>query len=288
MNPQRRKHFVILVHYGNAKQTDQALLSLVNCTLPPDKIIVIDHAKKAYHNTQHETYHIVRPQQNKGYAAGVNMGLGILISLNIKEHDIVIVANNDIKIGSHSLQQLTQWWRDNPADALLGVSIIENKKTLSGGGHVNLLSGRTHLHPKSSLVANRGFSKLNYIHGAFLSAPYRVFMKTKGMPEQYFLYWEDVLFSRRIRQLGIPLLTTDSIVVTHQQHKHNKENSDHLYYLVRNGALFLEKETSFPWRKYWWLLNRLRFIYHSLRFHRNSIVKLALRDAIQGVTGPRI
>ena len=287
MNPQRRKHFVILVHHGNPKQTNQALSSLLSCHLPPDKVIVIDHAKKPYHATQHDSCHIIRPQQNKGYAAGINTGLGMLISLNIKERDIVIVANNDIKVRPRALQQLRQWWQDNPADALLGVSIIENSQTLSGDGHIDLLTGRTHLHPEAATTKVKDFSKLNYIHGAFFSAPYRVFMQTKGLPEHYFLYWEDVLFSRRVKQTGIPLLTTSAVTVTHQQHKHSKGNRDHLYYLVRNGALFLEKETSPLWRRYWWLANRLRFLYHTFKSRRNPTVKLALRDAIRGTAGPK-
>ncbi len=292
MNPQERKHFVILVHHGSSKVTRRALSLLAGCHMPPDKIIVIDHAKQPFSAAPHSSCRITRPQQNGGYAAGVNVGLGILISLNVKEHDIVTVANNDIKVNPLTLQRLRKWWQDNPADALLGVSTTENNKTFSGGGHVDLLTGRTHLHDEAFPAAAKDFSearaKLDYIHGAFFSAPYRVFMKTKGLPEQYFLYWEDVLFSQKVKQAGILLLTTNTITVTHQQPRHNKNSSDHLYYLVRNGALFLEKETPFLWRQYWWLLNRLRLLYHSLKPNHNATVKTALRDAIRGITGPRI
>lgn len=290
MNPQKRKHFVILVHHGNLKRTKRALSSLINCHLPPDKIIIIDHAEKPYRTMHHSSCHIIRPQRNNGYASGINLGLGILVSMNIKEHDIVIVANNDIVVSPLALQQLRKWWQANPSDALLGVSIVENNQILSGDGHVDLLTGRTHLHTKASVAAAKHFSisgaKLNYIHGTFFSAPYRVFMQTKGLPEHYFLYWEDVLFSQKIKQAGIPLLTTSTVTITHRQHKHHKDSRDHLYYLVRNGAMFLE-ETPPPWRQYWWLFNRLRLLYHTLKPSRNSTVKLALRDAIRGVTGPR-
>lgn len=310
MNPQRRKHFAILVHHGNSKRTHRALSSLIDCPLPPDKIIIIDHAKQPYRAAHHNSCRVIRPQQNNGYAAGINIGLGILISLNIKEHDIVIVTNNDIIVSPLALQQLRKWWQDNPADALLGTSIMENSQTLAGDGHVNLLTGRTHLHPLSqdapTARPGRNVKRapptapasaerrragrpgcVEYIHGAFFSAPYRVFMRTKGLPEHYFLYWEDVLFSQRVKQAGIPLFTTNTVTVTHQQRKHSKDSRDHLYYLVRNGALFLAEETSLPWRQYWRLSNRLRLLYHTLKPHCNPIVKLALRDAIRGVTGPR-
>lgn len=290
MNPQRRKHFVILVHHGSQKRTREALSSFLDCQMPPDKIIVIDHAKQPYHATQHDLCHIIRPQQNNGYAAGINIGLGVLIALSVEEDDIIIVANNDITVDPLALQKLRKWWQDNPADALLGTGIREDGKTLSGTRCVDLLTGRTHLHSKDSSVVVKSTSrfntKLNYIHGAFFSAPYKVFLQAKGMPESYFLYWEDVLFSHKVKQAGVPLLTTDIINITHQQHKNKKVSRDHLYYLVRNGALFLEKETPTPWRQYWWIFNRLRFIYHTIRSHRDPVVKLALRDAIRGVTGP--
>ena len=85
MNPQERKHFVILVHHGSSKVTRRALSLLAGCHMPPDKIIVIDHAKQPFSAAPHSSCRITRPQQNGGYAAGVNVGLGILISLNVKK-----------------------------------------------------------------------------------------------------------------------------------------------------------------------------------------------------------
>jgi GT2 family glycosyltransferase len=276
MNPQTRKYYVLLVHYGDSTPTDTALSSLINCQQPPDKIFVIDHGKTPF-TSPHSQLIIVKPEFNAGYFAGINTGLGALVAHRASPHDIVVVMNNDIKISPTTFVQLRAWWQKHPQNALLGISNF---------AYVNLFTGRANFTsptcpPKPCAKAGN----FPYIHGAFFSAPYHVFMSLRGLPDRYFLYWEDVLLSTQVSRLNIPLRITKKINIIHHQQP-PAPASDQLYYLVRNGALFLERETPLPWRFYWWIINRLRFIYHSLRTP-HSVVGLALRDAIKNKTGPR-
>jgi len=98
------------------------------------------------------------------------------------------------------------------------------------------------------------------------------------------MYWEDILLSRRVQQAGWPLKFASSVQVKHSENQ-QAPTGKHLYYLVRNGALFLEQETAWPTRSSWWVLNRLRRIYHHAR--RTPVVSKALDDATHGVTAQR-
>lgn len=273
MIPQNRRYFIIIVHYGEPPSTDRAVASLINNSINPNTIVVIDHAERPYQASDH--VRVIRPERNRGYGAGLNMGLGILLTTDISRNDIVVCMNNDVSLSGDGIRQLRQWWQQRSENAIIGAV----------GGVVNLLNGRTRV----TKTLQDARHELSYIDGFFLAAPYHVLLKLKGFPEQYFLYWEDILFSQRAKQAGIPLRLVSHLGIIHSNKQFTKPSGDHLYYLVRNGALFLERETSFLWRRFWWLKNRLRFIYHSLRpgHDQTKIICQALRDAIKGLGGQK-
>jgi GT2 family glycosyltransferase len=188
--------------------------------------------------------------------------------------------NNDVTVYQETFHELRHWWQANPREALLGVATEEASGIIAGLGYVDLLTGRTR-----SRKPHR--YSLPYIHGSFFAAPYIVFMKTQGLTEEYFLYWEDAQLGVRAARRRVPLRVSRRVRVAHHQRPSPARVQDQLYYLVRNGALFLERETPPLWRSYWWLYNRLRLVYHTARPAGSKVVRQALADARRGVTGQR-
>jgi len=296
MNPQNRKYFVIIVQYGDPNKTQKALASICHYSPAPDHIIVVDQGTEPLKLTEKLTQEvtIIRRKGNNGYAAAINTGFGALVSLGATENDIVVVMNNDITFSSDTFHELRQWWNNNPTDALLGVSIHERNLRLSGAGEINLINGRLNLLTNSDFIKRPNLlekpssilrKKIPCIHGALFAAPFRVFLRLQGLSEKYFMYWEDADLSVRAARLNIPLRLASQVQAIHHCTAIDKIENYHLYYLVRNGAIFLEKETPFLWRKYWWLLNRLRFLYHSSPLSQKPLVRQALIDAIKGKLG---
>ncbi len=273
MYPQTRKYYAIIVHHGDGAFTDGTVASLKSCTPPPDKIVVVDHGEHSYiaPETAGKLTAVVRPRQNTGYAGGINTGLGCLVAWGAGEHDMVALMNNDVIVDPLVFDKIGRWQAANRADAVLG----------AGRSRVNLWTGRTSV----GKAASRRYH-LAYLDGAFLAASLSVFLRMRGLPDHYFMYWEDVLFSRRLVRRGVQLRAEPAIALRHRSSR-LREGSDKTYYLVRNGALFLEQETALPWRVYWRLANRLRLLYHAVRRHRPPAVRQALLDAARGVSGPR-
>lgn len=263
MNPQTAKYYVILVHFGSPKPTDQALYTLLTGQKTPTEVIIIDHAHQPYSWNGSQPVSVLRPQQNAGYGAGVNIGLGFLLKRKLAEHDIVIVMNNDVVVGPTTLSLLTTHYSLQPTHyGLVGVR----------GGRIKWFSGRTQLDKKPA----------DYLDGAFLAATYQTWGKLSGMPDKYFMYWEDVALGARARQRGITLSLLPDITIKHQPAHQHQETTDRLYHLVKSGARFLERETPLPWRLFWWPKNRLRYVYHRWfsRGPKASIITRALYDAI--------
>jgi len=286
MNPQIKKHFVITVHYGDPVLTTQAIDSLLQNTDPPDHIIVINHSNPLS-LPPHPSLIQINPATNAGYAAGINMGLGLITTLPATPGDIVTCLNNDVIVPPDTFTKLRRWWQDHPGDHLLGLTTHQANGTPQQSGRVNLLTGRSRLTNKSLPDQSlRSFFSLPYLHGAGFSTSLHLLLTNHGLPSEYFMYWEDVLFSRQLARRHVSLCTTPDIAILHLNDRPPSFTPDNkLYYLVRNGALFLERETPGLWRNYWWVLNRLRYAYHRWRRQQPTVIR-ALQDAIRQTTGP--
>ncbi len=259
MNPQTAKQYVLLVHFGPPETTNHALHALFSGQKAPTEVIVIDHAHQPYSWPKSSPVTLLRPHQNSGYGAGVNIGLGCLLKRKLADQDIVIVMNNDVLVNSTALQQLTV-----PALTLIGIR----------AGHINWFTGRAELDKEP----------MDYLDGAFLAATWKTWGKLSGMPEEYFLYWEDVALSARARQRGLALVVMPELKVDHQPPHQYQATDDRLYYLVKSGAYFLEREAPLLWRLFWWPKNRLRYLYHRWvsRGPKAPLITRALYDAITG------
>lgn len=274
MIPQKRKYFVILVHHGNRAPTDSLVSSLQNGEEAPEKVIIVDHSHQEYSH-QSQDVRVIRPKANNGYAAGLNTGLGALLSLGGQANDVIICLNNDLQLEPSFLSTVKSWW-----DKHDGSILMSNK-----GGYVDLVTGRSHI---TSNKKPDTWSTLSYLHGSCLIASFKTFMAMQGLPEEFFLYWEDVAISRKATQKDI-LLKVKDLPVHHNDEVKNTYTDDHLYYLVRNGALFLQTSTPLPWRMWWRIVNQARLAYHSIRPQKRQVpvIREALKDAASGKDGAR-
>lgn len=287
MIPQKRRYLVIIVHYGDVGKTLEAVESLRVGSYKPDDVVVVDHGREKLDHNLFLPAVVVRPSSNGGWAAGVNVGLGALYGRGATISDIVVCMNNDVTVRPKTLGELKAWWDSHSYDAVVGGMVYERGVVVVGGGRVNLLTGRAKLFtlkgPENTSVSKE---RLDYIHGAFFSAPYGVFIGCGGMPEKYFMYWEDVFFGWKARRLGYKLQLAPLVIVDHDTSPTPAYSPDQLYYLVRNGALFMEKDLGAPVRWWWFLVNRVRLLYHMVA-GGNRVVREALRDAVVGVSGRR-
>lgn len=284
-NSHQRQLFIIIVHYGSIAVTKQAIDTINANTVLPTQVIIIDQgpesaAELLTSSAASQKPLVILPSQNIGYGAAANMGLGYLFTKPMAADDIVVFINNDVALEPTTIADIYAWWQAHPEPALVGVTTIENNQELSGAGAINFLTGRAHLLPVQS------HRHIDYVHGAFVMALYQVWLKSGGWPEQYFLYWEDVLLSQKIRHRGMSLRLADTIRIHHDSPKSTAQQDRQLYYLVRNGALFMSQETPWFYRYVWRGWNWVRLQWHRWH-HPHSIIVKALTDAQANVIGPQ-
>ena len=241
--PQRRSIIVIIVHFGNKKDTENLVDSLKGGTRPPDTIVVIDN-----------------DIDNIGYIAGLRAGVLESRKGGYRPNDMLILLNNDIQVGITFVSDIEEWWNAHGSENMIAGPAM---------GTLSLLSGRAYVRG----MKKEWFTYRNYVHGSCLVVE-RAFFDEISSLENFFMYWEDVSMSLKTVTLGGRL---GEIPITSMYHDDSAGalSDEKLYYLVRNGAYVLE-QTAFPWNMYWRAINPIRYVYHRLLRHR--IVFQALND----------
>ncbi|MEX0649565.1 MAG: hypothetical protein WD200_01025 [Candidatus Andersenbacteria bacterium] len=262
MIPQIPKIFVILVHYGSATPTQQALSALMRSRRLPDAVVIVDHADVPLRlSAISDSVTIIRPAANTGYSGGILVGVSFLAARGAQPDDVVVCMNNDAEVGIDVLEKIYAMFKDATTPLLVGAR----------SGSVNMFSGRAHIEDRTRAA----WYRKPYIHGSLFATTFDVFTRAR-LPVSYFLYWEDVAWSWRLSAQGVQLVSLPQVVVKHNDMRKDLTSSQ-LYYLARNGARALTWESG-AWGGYWQVLNWGRFIYH--RFvSRKDVVWRALRDS---------
>ena len=263
MIPQERKYFIIIVHYGQEQPTKSLINSLIKQINNRSTIIVVDHAKSPLGNSWEENVIVVRPHTNNGYAGGLTTGLGVALSKGALGGDVMVCMNNDLSVGQDFIKNMQTWVEHHPKATIAGPVV----------GYLNLLTGRARLSSASEKV---GIFEQKFIHGACMVITLQAVLDSGAFPEEYFMYWEDVLIANHIKRRGgvirrIPLKSF--------KHEEREPSNASLYYLVRNGVVYLETETPLFWPAYWMVANRVRYIWHAHVSKKLHIAK-AIRDGI--------
>jgi len=216
----------------------------------------------------------IRLERNVGYGAAVNIGCRTLFK---RGYIAALVLNNDLRYVRGTLRVMADAV-DSPHIGCVGAVVDEGDAALVyGGGRVDWLRGRAHLlherHPSP-----------DYISGACMLVTKACFDDVGGIPEHYFLYWEDVAFGFRCRRREWKMRVAETPVLRHSRSQGTRGSLLKTYYLVRNGSLFI-REYAPPVARQWLLaLERVRRLI--ARRRKNWTVLHGLLDANRGVKGP--
>lgn len=190
----------------------------------------------------------IASQENKGFAAGVNLGAKLAFSHKV---DKIVLINPDLKITNDQLTKLCKS-RASVVSPVLSFS-RNGKQILDFGGIINWWFGRTtHLE-----VTNPGRlispyhlydrTKVEYVSGACMLISKTAFQKVKGFDERYFLYFEDVDFCLSVKRVGLSIQVNNKIAVSHSLSEHRYTRNDFkITKNIESNYLFIKKWVPFP------------------------------------------
>jgi len=241
---------------------------------------------KLYKNNQ--TITLLRTKLNLGYAGGNNFGIKKAL---FKKHDYVLIANNDIVVSPDFLEKLIDVSQNNPKSILFpkiyfapGYEYHHDRYRKSELGKViwalggkidwnNVYASNIAIDEVDKGQYNDTNFIIDFISGCCLLVPIDVFKKIGLFDDRYFLYLEDVDFSKRAQKMGYKLHLVPDSIIWHLNSASSSPSSDlQNYFINRNRLLFGFKYAPLK-TKFALFRESIRFL-----FSKDYWRRLAVRD----------
>ncbi|HTR81284.1 MAG TPA: glycosyltransferase family 2 protein [Bacteroidota bacterium] len=240
-------HFVAIVvlNWNGFHDTVECVRSLLQISYDRFEIIIVDNASTdgSPDKLEHLFPKIVvlRRQTNGGYAAGNNDGIRFALRLGA---DFILLINNDVVVDKNFLEPLV-----DILDKKEDVGVVTCKAFFAGQGTLTYCTaGRFSNFRCSGAPLPKRLedteSEVTYISGCILLIRKEVFHKVGFLEEKFFMYFEDMEFSNRVRRV-FKLYYTPSGVVFHKSGggtSWQNFNELYLYYNMRNRFLAFQEE----------------------------------------------
>jgi GT2 family glycosyltransferase len=225
---------LILVNYGNWEDTIECYESILKNSFRDYAVFTVDVANKNnsykhlsdWHDSRSEQFILLKTDENKGFAFANNIALKY-----IREHALtkyVWILNNDTVIEKDALSELYDFHKQKEEKGKTGfigskISEYENRDIIqSVGGYFNERSGYSILIGKGEKDTGQYDSKElkpDYVIGASMFFHIDLLNDIDFMPEDYFLYYEDIDWCITAKKKGYTNHTCTKSIVYHKQGK---------------------------------------------------------------------
>lgn len=239
----KSKISIITVNYNGLALTCSLIKSLHSNVSYPLEIIVVDNGSRKDEaeelKNRFPEITVVRSEKNLGFAGGNNLGAKYATG------DWYFFLNNDTEIyGDHFDKLISNFERD-PKIAIVGPKIRfwEGKRRIQYAGYTDMKG----ISMKNDLI---GFtmeddgsydlpSYTPFVHGAAMLVRRDAYEDVGPMPECYFLYFEELDWSRMFTRKGWKIYYDPSQTVYHKESATTGQESPlRSYYMTRNRQLF--------------------------------------------------
>ncbi|MCH2045469.1 MAG: glycosyltransferase family 2 protein [Saprospiraceae bacterium] len=245
---------IIIVNYDTSREIAQLLISLEKSSYKNLEIIVVDNNSKDKHlkDLLRDFPQIIFIQSttNLGFAGGNNLGI------DQAKGKFIFFLNPDTEVTANAIMELVQVLKKNPK-----VGLVSPKIKYHHQPETIQYAGCKLMHPITLQAKPIGRNQLDngnfdkamdtaYGHGAAMMTRRDVIDKVGKMNSQYFLYYEELDWSQRIRKAAYKIQYIPSSVIWHKESvSTGKQSPLKTYYLTRNRILFARLH-HFGWKRY--------------------------------------
>lgn len=245
---------IITVNYNQADYTCALLDSIRQQDYHDVEVFVVDNASRenpaARIAAQYPEVHFLRSEKNRGFAGGNNL------AVQQAQGDFLFFINNDAEIPAGCLVQLLQFMEQHPRAGIVSPLICYYpEEQIRHDPPLDLIqyAGMPQVHPctgRSQMLGNREWdrgqytqpSPTGYAHGAAMLVRREVLEQAGSMEEGFFLYYEEVDWSERIRRAGWEVWVEPRARVYHKESASiQAEGGLKTYYLNRNRVWFMRR-----------------------------------------------
>jgi GT2 family glycosyltransferase len=253
---------IIIVNWNSGNLLSDCIHSINNAlqnSFILNKVVVIDNASSdgsldSIENTNLPLT-IIRNTQNLGFAKACNQGA------KNSEADFLLFLNPDTRLFKNSLTEPIKFMMDqeNNEVGIIGVQMVDDENNIS---RTCSRFPNPFVFVYMSLGLNRIFPNIfhdqfmtewdhnnsqvvDQVMGAFFFVRKNLFQKLNGFDEKFFVYFEEVDFSIRAKQINYKSYFLATAKIYHKGGgTSEKVKADRLFYLLNSKLLFTKKHFS--------------------------------------------
>ena len=258
----QKKLAIVLINWNSFELTKDTLDSLQQTTFTNYDCIVVDNGSVDESGNalkqQFPNIILIQSQTNKGFTGGNNLGIDYALQ---NGYEYIMLLNNDVAVESNFLEPLiTRLDQDPKIGAVQPLIYFHHDRNLIWNAGSRYLSWiglpltMMYFRKDPLRKQTKQQKKIDWITGCAFMIRASVLKETGTLKEQYFIYFEDVDLSFRIKKAGYHLSYVPESVIYHiagMSHKSKTKEKEgflnpKVHYLNgRNRIWFLKAHT--PW-----------------------------------------
>lgn len=241
---------IIALNYNNTAVTVEFLKSVrEHCRYEAIEVIVVDNGSVEDPTkpcmTEYPKVKMILTGANLGFSAGNNAGI------RQAKGDYFFIVNNDTEFTPGLLEGLLDIFRQYP-DAGMACPKFQyyfHKGTIEWAGFskLNVFTGRNKAvgHGEKDEGQHNSIHETPYAHGGGMMVPRSVVERAGMMPEEFFLYYEELDWSEQIRRKGYRIYYQPASLIYHKESMTTGKASPlKTFYQTRNRILFMKRNVA--------------------------------------------
>lgn len=250
---------IITINYNQAEITRQFLESSRELTYPYYEIVVVDNASEPRLSDLLDASHypgakFVRSEHNLGFTGGNNLGMQEAAG------DYFFIVNNDTELTPDLLDELLQPFTQDDQIGVVcpKINYFDDPQTVQYAGYnrMNMLTGTAHVVGYNQLD-NGQFNKpgfTHFAHGCAMMVSRRVIDTVGRFAERFFLYYEELDWSQRIKNAQFKIYFQPSATILHKESASvGRQSTLKTYYMTRNRILYMRRHCTPLQRSFFYL-----------------------------------
>lgn len=240
-----KKVSIITVNYNQPEVTLELLKSLREQDYQNLEVIVVDNGSRedasARINEEYPEAITIRSEKNLGFAGGNNLGI------RASTGDCLFFLNNDTVVPKGTIASLVDVLDGNDeVGAVCPVINYYDQPAITqyaGYTPISTLTGRNHaIGYRQHVPVADHLIDTPFAHGAAMMMRRSVIDQVGLMPENYFLYYEELDWGAKITKVGYKIKVDRSVRIFHKESiSTGKASPLKTYFQTRNRILFMRR-----------------------------------------------
>lgn len=240
---------IVILNYNQTQVSCEFLDSAKSLTYPNYEIIMVDNASPddptERITKEYPEVNFIRTSQNLGFSGGNNVGI------RAAKGEYFFVVNNDTEVTPDLIERLLEPFEADPLVGIVSPKIrYFSEPTMiqyAGFKEINPITGRNSTIGQHEIDNGQHDSPAftPYAHGAAMMVKKEVVNKIGALPDEFFLYYEELDWSARARKAGYKIYYQPTALIYHKESvSTGKDSPLKAYYQNRNRILFMRRNST--------------------------------------------